>query len=508
MKTRTLTNSLGALAIAASIFAAAVGNAALINIVAPDNIINTATSYTPAGGQWNRPMSNLYDGKIGETYNGADESTHVIFRLDTDPSPVTYFFASNYSLSKLSAYVNTTRWTGSFNFDRETDQVTFEVSTDGGSNWTLAGTVADTAFTVAPENGSWAIAAVSGLWTGVDTIRYSFSPVATGTQPRVGEVTAIQAILEFEQFSGSGSWWGTGNWNGSTWANPGVANFNAPGSISIDQDGTTNPEVRGMNFNTAGTYNLTPGGGTLNLGGDIDMGGATVNISAPMTLDTNVGVSGGGTLSIDGTVTNTGNTLTVTGTTLVVDSPLAGTGSIVGGTVDLQGGATLKGTGTLGNVIVTNGTIAPGNSIGTINETSLTYLAGSDYEWEFSNTTADLISVTGALTLPASPGQIDLIIIPLGANAVDLLDSFALFNYGTLADGDGALDDTGGIDITTYFNITRLGTKWLSDIGDITITADGGVISIQGLTYVPEPSTAILAGLGLMGVCFRRRRRK
>jgi outer membrane autotransporter protein len=74
----------------------------------------------------------------------------------------------------------------------------------------------------------------------------------------------------------------------------------------------------------------------------------------------------------------------------------------LGGTTKIGTDGTLMGNGTMGNVIVANGgTIAPGNSIGTLHSTgTITFASGSTYNVQLNSAgQSDLITTTGAATI-------------------------------------------------------------------------------------------------------------
>ena len=105
---------------------------------------------------------------------------------------------------------------------------------------------------------------------------------------------------------------------------------------------------------------------------------------------------------------------TVTGTGAQDWNVLGGTLSvngIINGLVTVNAGGTLGGTGTIDNVVVNGGALAPGNSIGTLNvANSLTFSAASSYMVEISGTSSDLTRVTGAATL----GGATVVVVPTG----------------------------------------------------------------------------------------------
>jgi uncharacterized protein with beta-barrel porin domain len=87
---------------------------------------------------------------------------------------------------------------------------------------------------------------------------------------------------------------------------------------------------------------------------------------------------------------------------------------VINGLVTVNTGGTLGGTGTIDNVIVNGGVLAPGNSIGTLNvANSLTFSAASSYMVEISGATSDLTRVTGVATL----GGATVVVVPIGTVA-------------------------------------------------------------------------------------------
>jgi len=82
----------------------------------------------------------------------------------------------------------------------------------------------------------------------------------------------------------------------------------------------------------------------------------------------------------------------------ILDGSLSSDG-VLDADMTIGAGSILDGNGTFGSLTV-EGTIAPGNSIGTITVTGNYMQAlGSDYQVEFDGTTSDLVDVTGTATL-------------------------------------------------------------------------------------------------------------
>lgn len=113
-------------------------------------------------------------------------------------------------------------------------------------------------------------------------------------------------------------------------------------------------------------------------------------------------VEGDGTLSfLSGTTNLTGDYTDFTGALSIAGGYVSVNTSTLSVVADVLSGATLGGNGTLGNVAVASGgTVAPGNSIGTINVANITFAAGSIYSVEVNDAGAsDLINASGTATI-------------------------------------------------------------------------------------------------------------
>ena len=117
--------------------------------------------------------------------------------------------------------------------------------------------------------------------------------------------------------------------------------------------------------NALGTGGVTLDGGTLRFAAaatsarsfTIGTGGGTIDAPNALTLSGAIGGSGALTKAGAGTLTLSGNTSAYTGTTNVTAGTLLVTGSL-GGSLNVQSGGRLLGTGTLGNVTIASGGIA------------------------------------------------------------------------------------------------------------------------------------------------------
>ncbi|MGU3495730.1 autotransporter domain-containing protein [Xanthobacteraceae bacterium A53D] len=142
--------------------------------------------------------------------------------------------------------------------------------------------------------------------------------------------------------------------------------------------------------------------GGLSIANDLAINGSVAVDLASGTATATGTLSGTGTITYggDGKVILTGNSTAFAGTTHV-DGTLA-VNDRLGGSVNVRNGGTLMGTGTVGPVTIgAGGTIAPGNSIGTLNIAGpLTFDAASTYAVEIDTTGAsDRIAVTGTAAL-------------------------------------------------------------------------------------------------------------
>jgi hypothetical protein len=143
----------------------------------------------------------------------------------------------------------------------------------------------------------------------------------------------------------------------------------------------------------------------------------------------------------------------------------------------------MKGYGTVfGNMLIPNGdTLAPGGSIGTLNETGNLVLDGT-YQAEVNNSpAADLMNVAGALTLTAN----SFLQLP-AANTYDNLTSLTI------------LSATGGVTGT-------FGTVDPNLPANYSVVYNSNSVVLQP---VPEPGTLLLTSLAAAGGLgwWRRRR--
>lgn len=149
-------------------------------------------------------------------------------------------------------------------------------------------------------------------------------------------------------------------------------------------------------------------------GGSVKLGTAALTVdqasdttyAGDITGSNNLIKKGGGTLALSGDNSSFSGTTTVEGGILLVN------GSNKSSTHIVKNGATLGGSGTVGNTSINDGgTLSPGNSIGTLRvDGDLTFAADSVYKVEVdpSGIASDLVYVTGTAYLNGTVAHIGL----------------------------------------------------------------------------------------------------
>ena len=266
------------------------------------------------------------------------------------------------------------------------------------------------------NSGSSGTATVSGgTWTNSSDlfVGYGGTGVLNLTGGSVSNATGYLGT-----YSGSS---GTATVSSGTWTNSrdlrvgflgtGVLNLTG-GTVHVGGVAGTGSVTLGNSSGNSGTLNLGTGGtaGTLNAatvkGAD---GTAVVNFNhtGSYTFDPllngslAVNMLGAGTTVLTGTNTYSGAT-TVTAGVLLINGDNSG----ATGTVTVQNGGTLGGSGTIGGAITVQngGTLAPGGTIGTLTGTSATFSSGSLFALEGGGAFFDRLNLSGAATL--TPGAL------------------------------------------------------------------------------------------------------
>jgi fibronectin-binding autotransporter adhesin len=260
-----------------------------------------------------------------------------------------------------------------------------------------------------------------------------------------------------------------------------------------------NDTINALNGN--GTVTSASGTPTLGVGGNNGTGSFTGVITGPITL----AKVGAGTQTLTGANTYTGAT-NINAGTLLINGAHTGTGAT---TVGLSG--TLGGSGSLNSLVIVNGTIAPGNSIGalTVNNT-VTFNTGSNYVVELAatgvigNGNSDVIFHQGmtinggnvSFTLTSgTPAHTDVFTIAFAPDNQPVTGNFTGLPNGSVV---GTYNSE---PLYIYYNQT------VADAVAGTFASSPGSII---LTPVPEPTTILAVGalaFAAMGGIRRLRRR-
>lgn len=380
----------------------------------------------------------------------------------------------------------------------------FVVGRENGSN----GTYNLTGGTVDAATGSgFAVIGSFGGSTGSLNVSGGTFNTANNAQLLVGEggtgtltvsgtgLVTVNHATEGLRVGASGSGTGTVNLNGGTiqaslvTKGGGIGNFNFNG-------GTLKATTASATYMEGLTRANVRNGGAI-----IDSNGVDITIAQPLlhsdllgdeAIDGGLVKNGGGTLTLTGTSTYTGST-TVNVGSLVVNGNIS-----TSNLTSVTNGTTLSGTGTVGDLTVfSGGTVAPGNSPGKLSVGDTNLLVGSNLALELTGATPgsgyDQLDVTGSATL---------------AGMLSLTTSFtpsngALF-FILLNDGTDAINGTfAGLDNNQTFSSggQSFQISYFGDSGASSFTGGNDAV----LMAIPEPSAALLGGLGLLALMRRRR---
>jgi autotransporter-associated beta strand protein len=297
------------------------------------------------------------------------------------------------------------------------------------------------------------------------------------------------------------------------------SSFAAP-TGTASQTITLNGTALTINQTTTGTY----GTGNVFTETSTIAGTGSVALSSSSTS----------TLTLTGANTYSGGT-TLNGGVLAANAASAFTsGSLTSsstgtGTVNVNSGGTLAGTGGTGPVVVNSGgTITAGagatstSTPGVLSTTAQTWNSGGTYVWKLNLSPSTAYSTSSVNSVNNSSGNMDALLmsaLTINSTSMSQFDiSVVEQNSGTLTPGTqfaiaNVSSTTNNYSGSSAFNVTAGFT--LSEEADSTLGSaelDGGTTGSEDLiltyTPTPEPTSAILLGAAVVPLLFERRRRR
>lgn len=352
--------------------------------------------------------------------------------------------------------------------------------------------------------------------------------VLTGTNTYTGTTTISGGTLSVGSLAGGSNPSGIGQSApsaGNLLINSGVLQYTGA-SVSTNRQFTLGTSGGGLDASGSGAINFSAVS-SLTLSGTNTARTLTLTgtNTGDNTLAAVIGNNGTGATSLSKTGTGTWvltGTNTYTGATTVSAGTLKVNGSLAAGSaVGVSSGGTLGGSGTVNGAVTvaSGGTLAPGNSPGTLTvNNNVTLATGSTYVWEISPTTLnpsltnggsdsgvsrDLLNITGTgKTL--STGNFTFKISEFTTTTLDPTKNYSwtvATTQGTPTIGTVTFDYSSASNFATY-----AGTSG----NTVALVASGNNVYLNlTVAPVPEPATVLaigVAGLGVVGAIRRRRR--
>ncbi len=269
----------------------------------------------------------------------------------------------------------------------------------------------------------------------------------------------------------------------------------ATGTVSIYSDGSAGTAItnQGAISHTAGSgsiyaLNFTNDGGITASGGTLYLGYPSAGFISTNTANGTITSTGAGTqLVLRGTFTNNGLLQAQSGTIFT------GTNTLVNGPTGV-----IKGAGTLnGDVTFNGGTLAPGNSLGTLTQVGGNFIVtgATTFSVELSGTSADKLAFQNPLTINVGSGLMNLDLTLLGAPVMG-----TSYNLMQITSGTGTI-------LGTFAGHPLTGDSYVADYLGTSYRFDVSYLPDRiSLMSVPEPDIYALMSAGLVLLALRGRR--
>ena len=415
--------------------------------------------YGDEGGTGSGNM-NIYFEANNSVPSGADTSSNAwyqwsagdVMRITLPLADATYTYTIAYDASSSCAYDlcgqtgSTTLSIASSDTTLGQNTVTLPTHTGERSNYTSS----DVSF-------SWSIEALAGEFSLGGYRIYTFDGTIDGTGAGpLTQASVVSSSQVQQQVSGGGS------------SIPDIDTAQASYTAADLSAGNVNPKFTGGKLTVSSVGTVTSNFTIDSNGGEIETASGDVEFSGVISDDSSTTggslvKSGSYALTLSGANTFSGGTVVNAGD-LVVDGSLAG-----GLTVNTNG--RLKGSGTIAGATV-NGTIAPGNSPGTLTSTSSIALTstsvlqeeidGLTYSASGGAGSYDRIDITGASSTFTADGTLEVylrgISTPANNNFTpDIADVFRIVtttnSAGVLGAFDTVTQPTSGLAANTMFDV-------------------------------------------------------
>ena len=452
-----------------------------------------------------------------EVVVGRESGTGV---LNVDGGTLTTSGNGNMYVGRRNGTGTLNQSAGTISVNKEFGVGTRDDNKIGTGTYNLSGgllTASNNIFIGKEEGASGTMTMTGGTMTGSDKLIIGHNRASGSLSHSAGTVNVQNEVYIGNENSASSV--GTYTLSGSAALNVGnevqVGRDNGTGTFNLNGGTVTTKKIEGgngsatVNFNggivkakqdesnfitNLDTANLQGGGAVIN------SDGYQLATSQVFTGTGGITKNGAGTLTLSSTSSFTGAT-TVAGGTLVISGNIS-TSSLT----TVNSGATLSGSGTVGAAVI-NGTLAVGNSPGQMNFTNTVDLNGITV-MEIDGTSGagvagghDFINLTGA----GAAG----VLTYGGTLTLDIGTAFGVGSYSwNLFDFASETDTLATISLTDQYAGSLLDGD-LNGIWDLTsggnswqFTESTGVL---GLTVIPEPSAALLGGLGVLALLRRRR---